>query len=120
MAYQSSTVASSLTNPPTCIIPKVMGGLPATTSLTTGSAVTNKYQEQGGAVWLYKSSHASTIYLASNFFTDAKAIGMRPGDIVMAQTWTTEGSSVRLLIASVVSVSTAGAGLSTSQVIASS
>jgi len=112
MAYLGSTAASSVANPPVCILPKVMGGIAATTQLSTAVG-TNVYQEQGGALWLYKSSHLMTAYSATGFFTDARNIGMRPGDILIAQSWTTLGSSINLAIFSVQAVTTGGAVLST-------
>lgn len=112
MAYLGSTAASSVANPPTLLIPKIMGGIPATTQLSTANG-TNVYQEQGGGVWRYVSSNASSDVIAANYFTDAQAIGMRPGDMLFIQQWTTLGSSFTLAITGVVSVSTSGAVVST-------
>lgn len=112
MAYLGSTQASSVANPPTCLIPKIMGGIAGTSQLSTAVGV-NTYQEQGGALWLYKSSHLTTDVLTQNFITDARPIGMRPGDILLNQQWSTLGSSVQLLVATVVAVTTSGALLST-------
>jgi hypothetical protein len=119
MAYLGSTAASSVANPPTCIVPKVIGGIANTTALSTANG-TNVYQEQGGAVWLYKSSHVdSTSHFANGFFTDAQDLGMRPGDIVIAVGWTTAGSTVTLGLGVLNEVSSTGAFFSTGQLITS-
>lgn len=117
MAYQSSTNGSSVANPPRCLIPK-FGGIPNSTQLSTAVGV-NVYRDQGGAVWLYSSSHGSTEVMASNFFSDAQNLGMRPGDIVLGMQWTTLGSSIVMYIGGIASVSTAGANLSTGGTITS-
>ena len=111
MAYLGSTAASSVANPPRCLIPS-FSGLAGTTQLSTGNG-TNVYREQGGGVWLYMSSHGSTEAMDSNFFTDARDIGMRPGDILFGVQWTTLGSSIVFYMGAIRSVSTAGANLST-------
>lgn len=122
MAYLGSTAASSLQNPPRSLISSFAAGNEASTTLSTAipaSGAASAYRVQGGGLWIYQSSHPTTDVCADNFFTDAQRIGMKPGDIVMAQQWTTAGSSVTLRIYSVVSVSTSGALMSTSQVISS-
>lgn len=118
MAYLSSTEASSVANPPVLVLPKPMGNLPGTTSLSTGNG-RNVYQEQGGALWMYRSSHGSTELMDSGFFSDAKDIGMRPGDMMMYHQWTTEGSSQVCGVGVIGDVSTAGAALSTGGTITS-
>lgn len=109
MAYSGSTAASSVANPPRRIIdPMVsMGG---TTGLST---VPNAPGGQGGGLWYYSSTNLSTDVLAANFFTDGKALGMRPGDIVFDVQFSSAGSSVELLVGVVTGVTTNGATLST-------
>lgn len=111
MAYQSSTAASSVANPPRCLIPS-FSGLAGTTNLSTANGA-NCYREQGGGVWLYISSHGSTACMDTNFFTDARDLGIKPGDILLGLQWTTAGSSTVLFMGAFASVSTAGANLST-------
>lgn len=118
MAYQGSTAASSVANPPRCLIPR-LGGIPASTQLSTGVG-TNTYREQGGGVWFYASSHGSTEVQDSNFFTDAWYLGIRPGDILFGFQWTTLGSSIVMYTGVFRSVSTAGANLTTGGTITSS
>lgn len=111
MAYLGSTAASSVANPPRCLIPS-FSGIRNTTNLSTANGA-NTYREQGGGVWLYSSSHGSTETMATGFFSDAQALGMRPGDLVFGVQWTTAGSSQVVYMGVLDSVSTAGAALST-------
>src|SRR5687767_12024551 len=110
MAYQGSTASSSVANPPRCIVPR-FSGAPASTQLSTGvpsDGGRSPYNTQGGAVWLYASSHGSTEVQDSSFFTDAWYIGIRPGDILLGYQWTTLGSSMVMYMGVFRSVSTAG------------
>ena len=109
MAYSGSTAASSVTNPPRLLIP-ALGGVANTTGLTTGAHV---QASQGGQLWFYSSTNLSTDLFVSNFFTDGLELGMRPGDIVIGNQFSSAGSSVETYIASVTGVSTSGATLST-------
>lgn len=112
MAYSGTTAASSVSNPPRCLIPR-LGGIPATTTLSTANG-TNPYREQSAsALWLYSSSHGSTACMDTNFFSDAWYLGIRPGDVMIGVQWTTAGSSQVLFMGVFGSVSTAGANLST-------
>lgn len=117
MAYLGSTESSSVANPPRCLVPS-FSGIANTTSLSTANGA-NTYREQGGALWLYSSSHGSTEAMDSNFFTDAWQLGIKPGDILMGVQWTTEGSSLVQYQGAFASVSTAGANLSTGGTITS-
>lgn len=110
MAYQGTTELSSVANPPRLLIPRI-GGLPNSTQLSTAVG-TNPWKEQAGALWLYASSHSTEIF-ATNFFTDAKLLGMRPGDILMYVGWTTLGSTANFGIGVIRAVSSDGAGLTT-------
>jgi hypothetical protein len=117
MAYQGSTAASSVANPPRALISR-FAGVPASTQLSTAVGA-NTYREQGGGVWLYMSSHGSTATQDSNFFTDAWYIGIRPGDLMFGVQWTTLGSSLVFYMGVFGSVSTAGAALTTGGTITS-
>ncbi len=113
--YVGSTAASSVSNPPRCLVPR-FAGAPNSTQLSTAvpsDGGASPYRTQGGALWLYSSSHLTTDITTANFFTDAWYIGMRPGDIVMTLSWTTAGSSMVFGIGALSAVSTAGAALST-------
>jgi len=123
MAYLGSTQASSLANPPRLLIGSgTFSGNNGSTVLSTGvpsDGARSAYNVQGGNVWLYTSSHGSTELMASNFFTDAKYIGMRPGDLLLGMQWTTAGSSMVVYMGGIATVSTAGAALSTGGTITS-
>ncbi len=111
MAYLGSTEASSVANPPRVLIPS-FSGISNTTNLSTANGA-NAYREQGGGVWLYSSSHGSTETMDSNFFTDGKELGMKPGDLLFGVQWTTAGSSQVIYFGVLDAVSTAGTNLST-------
>lgn len=117
MAYLGSTQLSSLANPPRLLVPRI-GGLPGSTQLST-SVGTPPYREQAGGVWLYASSHGSTEVMDTNFFTDAKELGIRSGDILLGFQWTTLGSSVVFYAGVFRAVSSAGAALTTGGTITS-
>lgn len=115
MAYLGSTQATSLANPPRCLI-SGFAGVPKSTQLSTAvpsDGARSAYALQGGAVWLYASSHGSTAVMDTNFFTDAQRLGIRPGDLLLGYQWTTLGSSLVMYMGVFGSVSTAGANLST-------
>lgn len=120
MAYLGSTAASSVSNPPRCLVPR-FAGVPATTSLSTGNGGTagSPYRQQGGAVWLYSSSHGSSEACDSNFFSDAWFLGIRPGDALWGIQWTTAGSSVVQYFGVFTACSTNGANLTTGSLITS-
>jgi len=121
MAYLGSTQATSLSNPPRCIVSR-FANVPASTQLSTAvpsDGSRSAYNYQGGAVWLYASSHGSTQVQDSNFFSDAWYIGIRPGDLLIGYQWTTLGSSIVTYMGVFASVSTAGANLSTGGTISS-
>lgn len=109
MAYSGSTASSSVANPPRMIIPGV-GQVAGTTGLSTTQ---NQQRQQGGALWFYSSTNKTTDIFVSNFFSDGKNLGMKPGDMVMGNQFTSAGSSVVTFFGTVTGVSTSGATLST-------
>ena len=115
MAYSGSTAATTLANPPRKLIEGI-AGMVGTTGLTTAPASPGG---QGGALWFYSSTNATTDIVASNFFTDGKALGMRPGDMVIGVQFTSAGSSVVTFQGAITGVSTNGASLSTGSLITS-
>lgn len=52
----------STSNPPQLLVPSIGGGV---------------------AVWAYKSTHLSTDVIASNFFSNGAALGMKRADVVL-------------------------------------
>jgi hypothetical protein len=126
MAYYGSTQASSIANPPRQLIspfannPALAG---STEYLSTqGSTAANNANAPGGGgggLWFYSSTNLTTDIVASNFFSDGFYLGMRAGDMVIGNQFSSLGSSVTTFQGSVVSVSTAGASLSTGSVLTS-
>lgn len=116
MAYSGTTAATTLVNPPR----RLIGGLatpPGTTGLST--APTNGPGGQGGSVWVYTSTNATTDITASNFFSDGYYLGMNPGDLVMGSQFTSAGSSVISFWGAITGVSTSGASLSSGSLVTS-
>lgn len=126
MAYFGSTQLSSVANPPRLLVapfatnPALAG---STQFLSTqGSTAANNPNAPGGGgggLWYYASTNSTTDLTASNFFSDGFYIGMKAGDPVMTASFTSLGSSVQTGLGVIVSVSTAGASLSTGSLITS-
>ena len=111
MAYVGSTAASTLVNVPN----RVSGGLISQSNYAESTSVVN-----GGSLWTYNSSNLTTDLNVANFFSDGHNLGMRNGDILIANTYSTESSTGFLLYLGVVTgVSTSGASLSTEAFISS-
>jgi len=115
MAYSGTTAASSLANPPRKLVEAIAGNA-GTTGLTTAPGAPGA---QGGAIWTYCSTNATTDLTASNFFSDGKSLGMRPGDLVMGSQFTSAGSSVITFWGAITGVSSSGASLSTGSLVTS-
>lgn len=98
MAYNGTTAASSVANPPIQIARSMGGGL---NTLSTGGT--------GGGLWMYNSSNGSTELQSSTFFTDAYYIGMKQGDMIMFGGST--GSSAYAGFGVIGAVTTSGAGI---------
>ena len=130
MAYYGSgytTVASSLQNPPRQRVAPFATNAPVAGStaymlsnVATAAQANNAGAGQGGGLWIYNSSNLTTDIVAANFFSDGFYLGMRPGDIVMgAQVATSAGTTLVTFMGAILSVSTAGASLSTATVMTS-
>lgn len=115
MAYSGTTAATSLANPPRQIL-AASNSMVATTGMTTAPSAPNG---QGGALWYYSSTNLTTDLTATNFFTDGKYLGMKPGDIVMGAQFSSAGSTVTTFMGAIVGVSTSGASLSTGSLMTS-
>lgn len=126
MSYYGTTQASSIANPPRLLTapfasnPAIAG---STMYLSTqGSTAANNANAPGGGggnLWFYASTNLTTDIVASNFFSDGFYIGMRPGDMVMGAQFSSLGSTVTSFMGAIVSVSTAGASLSTGSLMTS-
>lgn len=115
MAYSGSTAGSTLANPPRKVVDGIAGNA-GTTGLTTAPGNAGG---QGGALWVYSSTNLTTDLTASNFFSDGKSLGMRPGDIVIGVQFSSAGSSVQTFIGAITGVSSNGASLSTGSLMTS-
>lgn len=115
MAYSGSTVRSSAGGNPPVLLARAMGPVSTGSALSTAIAG----NKQGTGVWIYNSTNATTDLIAANFFTDGLAIGMKVGDQVMGYQFSSAGSSVVTFHGTIVSVTTAGASLSSGGLITS-
>ena len=116
MAYLGTTASSSVSNPPI----RIWGGMGAgadvritggTTMYTNGIGAGFGFGQQG---WVYHTTDITSAPLASGYFSDAKALGMRPGDVVtFVQQGSSVGSSQMLRFMAIGVVSSNGASLST-------
>lgn len=126
MAYFGTTAGSSVANParqvsaPFATNPAISG---STMFLSTqGSTAANNPNAPGGGgggLWFYASTNLTTDLVAANFFSDGFYLGMRPGDVVMGAQFSSLGSTVTTFMGAIVSVSTAGASLSTGSLMTS-
>ena len=107
MAYNGTTAASSVANPPMRIA-GALGGLLNHTS-TSGT---------GGSLWFYGSTNSSTQLTDTDFFSDAYYMGMKKGDVMIFSGST--GSSGFVGVGIVGAVTTSGAALASTGGILSS
>ena len=115
MAYSGSTAASSVANPPRCMVQAMVANT-MTTGLTTAPSAPGA---QGSALWMYCSTNQTTDIVASNFFSDGYHLGMHAGDFVIGSQFTSAGSSVTSFTGVITGVSTSGASLSTGSLVTS-
>jgi hypothetical protein len=118
MAYFGSTQLSSVANPPVKI---AWGGLAVGGFSTSGNLAvmsTNPaygpMTKQANSLWLYNTTDASTLLISTTYFTDAQALGMRMGDMIMgcAAASSAPGSATNVAYLGTLSqVTTAGAGI---------
>jgi hypothetical protein len=126
MSYFGTTQLSSIANPPRQMVAPFATNpaLPGSTEFlsTQGSTAANYANAPGGGgggLWFYASTNATTDISAANFFSDGFYLGMRAGDVVQGVQFTSLGSSVITFMGAIVSVSTAGASLSTGSLMTS-
>ncbi len=99
-------MAYSTSNPPAAIAQQLTRGS------TTG--VDNKPQ-----MWLYSSTNLTTDIVAANFFSNGYELGMRPGDLVIGNQYTSAGSSRITFYGTITASSTSGSQMSTGSVMTS-
>lgn len=103
MAYSGSTATTP--NLP-ILIGRGIGGPLAANSTSVAA---------GSGLWFYNSSNLTTDMTVVGFFTDGKQLGMRSGDVLMANTFSTQSSTGQIVVIGTIvsSNSTAGYNLST-------
>ena len=101
MTYYSSTFSSTSSNPPI----QIAGGLGMqSTAQETGTLG----WLHGNKVWFYSSTNAPADLAGVNAITDGKALGMKPGDVILG-VCASGGSTVGYAYLMVVNPSSAGA-----------
>ena len=115
MAYVGSTGASSVANPPV----RITGGFADYNPTSTALSTAVPGGKQGGNIWFYNSTNSTTDISVANFFTDAHALGMKPGDFVMGVYYSSAASSLVTFQGALSGVSTSGAAVSTGSLITS-
>jgi hypothetical protein len=97
-------MAYSTNNRPFLIVPAVAGGFGATfVTGVTGSS------DCGGNVWAYRSTDAASVVAGANYFTDGFKMGLRRGDILVAQTFSTALAYLGMALGAISSVGASSA-----------
>lgn len=111
MAYNGTTAASSVSNPPIRLAGAIGRGANAPSS--AGPI--------GAGLWFYGTTDTSSAPFGSGYFSDGYQLGMRQGDVmIVSAIQSTVSSSQTMYIGIVSSVSTGGAAqLSTQSMISS-
>lgn len=108
MSYSGSTAGSTLANPPVLI-----GGAMGGRVLNNGSTIIGTGGGSGAQLWMYTSTNSATEASSGTnsgaFFSDAYAIGMRNGDVVI-MVGATAATTVGLAIGVVQGITSTGAG----------
>ena len=133
MAYLGSTQLSSVANPPILMIGGFGAGADARIASGSTLYINNDWKAStagtyktgqgfGQQMWVYHTTDMTSAPWNSAYFTDAGALGMRPGDIIfMVRQGTSLGTSQYLSIGVIGNVSTAGAAyVSTQSILTSS
>lgn len=102
MSYSGTTAASTLTNPPIQLV-NGLGGNVINNGSTNGT---------GTGLWLYTSTNSATEASSGTnsgaFFSDAYALGMRNGDVIIMIGAT--GSTVGVAMGVLQGITSTGAG----------
>ena len=100
MAYNGTTAATSVSNPPILLARGMGQQTNASGNLFYSTASTSYDKVSGGTgLWVYQSTDpTSTIVGTVTYFTDGLQLGMRNGDIVFCQSVTSAGSTSSFLM----------------------
>jgi len=108
MSYSGTTASSTLANPPLLISSGMQRNF-----LNVGSTLNGTGAGAGAQLWLYSSTNSATEASSGTnsgqFFTDAYALGMRNGDVVI-MVGATAATTVGLAIGVVQGITSTGAG----------
>lgn len=115
MAYQGSTAASSVSNPPQMLV-SLLGG---PQRINKGTTAESTAVWLGGRAWMLRTTDSATLAGAAGYFTDAAALGMAQNDLLFIVSQTSVGAAPSLTIGLVSSLTTAGAFCSTATQITS-
>lgn len=121
MAYSGSTAASSVANPPICILPGLSPTLNASGNVVGSSLQTTATFAGGNSLWRYTSSDATTLTKGVGYFTDGLALGMKNGDAIIIVEQSSLGTSPVVSMGVLITTnSTAGFNCASGGVITSS
>jgi len=100
MAYQGTTAASSVSNPPINLVRGMAPTLNASGNLLYSTASSSPSVVQGGnGIWHYMSTDPTTTIVGTlNYFTDGLQLGMRNGDVIYCVSVSSAGSTSSLLM----------------------
>ena len=103
VTYNGTTAGTTSANPPVVVAQPMSGSFNNAPSLT------------GGRIWRYNSTNYSTDISngGTASITDAKALGMEAGDLILGVTSTAASTVPFIWLGTVISVTTSGAYIST-------
>ncbi len=119
MAYQGTTAASSVSNPPVQAWQPLSGG-GFSTFQSTGINMGSTYGSSVGAMpgralggngWYYASTDPSTAVCAQGYFTDGLKLGMKPGDVLFIIAASSLGGANNVSVAVIGDVTSTGASV---------
>lgn len=91
MPYSGSTAATTLQNPPIAFFSGGVSPFSNVNNAVIGSTSAPIFG--GNRLWMYSSTDGTTLLQASGYFTDGLTLGMRNGDVMIAQCSTAVGST---------------------------
>lgn len=93
MAYNGTTAASSVSNPP-ILLARGMGQIENASGWVIGSTSTASLAFAGGTgLWYYASVDGTTVTQGTAYFTDGLKLGMRNGDFILVACATAAAST---------------------------
>jgi hypothetical protein len=107
-------MAYSTANRPYLVVPAVAGGFNAT--VVNGVAGSS---DCGGSIWMYRSTNTFAEAAASNFFADGHKLGLRKGDIMFVQAFSTALATGAMGIGVVATVNASSAASITASIASS-